>query len=53
VIDSGTYTVTRRDRRGGTTTERGAYASVWRILAPPMDWVMTKDHLYPATKKTK
>lgn len=50
VIDSGTYYVTRSSARGGKSTEQGAYAAEWRILAPPMDWIMTKDHLYPAKK---
>jgi hypothetical protein len=50
VVDSGVYAVTRQ-RGGATTTEIGAYAAEWRIHAPPMDWVMTKDHLYPAKKK--
>ena len=51
VIDSGTYTVVRKRDRADSTVVRGAYASVWRIHHPPMEWVMTQDHLYPATKK--
>jgi hypothetical protein len=50
VVDSGVYAVTRQ-RGGTTTTEQGAYAAEWRIHPPPMEWVMTKDHLYPAKKK--
>ena len=50
VVDSGVYAVTRQ-RGGATTREIGAYAAEWRIHAPPMDWLMTKDHLYPAKKK--
>ncbi len=50
VVDSGLYRVTRQ-RGGAKTTEVGAYAANWRIHPAPMDWVMTKDHLYPATKK--
>ena len=38
---SGTYTVVRKRDRADFTVERGAYASVWRILSPPMEWVMT------------
>ena len=54
VIDSGTYYVKRQSSRSGTVTlEQGAYAAEWRILAPPMDWVITKDHLYRVTKKSK
>ena len=51
VVDSGTYTVVRKRADTGSTVVRGAYASVWRIHPPPMEWVMTRDHLYPATKK--
>ena len=51
VVDSGTYTVVRKRDRAASTTEHGAYASVWRIQSPPMEWVMTQDHLYPAMKK--
>jgi hypothetical protein len=51
VADSGTYTVVRKRARTDSTVERGVYASVWRIHPAPMDWVMTRDHLYPATKK--
>jgi hypothetical protein len=51
VVDSGTYTVTRKRDGAEATTEMGAYASVWRIHPPPIDWVMTQDHLYPASKK--
>jgi hypothetical protein len=50
VVDTGAYAVTRQ-HGGATTTEVGAYAAEWRIHAPPMEWVMTKDHLYPAKKK--
>ena len=53
VADSGTYTVVRKRDRADSTVEHGAYASVWRIQSPPMEWVMTQDHLYPATKKRR
>ena len=53
VADSGTYTVVRKRDRADSTVERGAYASVWRIQSPPMEWVMTQDHLYPVTKKKR
>jgi hypothetical protein len=53
VVDSGTFTVVRARTRADSTVESGAYASVWRIHAPPDDWVMTKDHLYPAKKNKK
>ena len=53
VADSGTYTVVRKRDRADSTVEHGAYASVWRIQSPPMEWVMTQDHLYPATKKKR
>jgi hypothetical protein len=52
VVDSGAYIAKRKSGRG-TTSEIGAYASVWRIHPAPMDWVMSKDHLYPPTKKAK
>jgi ketosteroid isomerase-like protein len=52
VLDSGAYIAKRKGGRG-TTTETGAYASVWRIHPPPMDWVMSKDHLYGPVKKAK
>ena len=52
VLDSGSYIAKRKGGRG-PTTETGAYASVWRIHPPPMDWVMTKDHLYSPKKKAK
>jgi hypothetical protein len=50
VVDSGVYAVTRQ-RGGAKTMEMGAYAAEWRIQPAPLDWVMTKDHLYPAKKK--
>ena len=50
VVDSGTYTVVRARTRTDSTVEHGAYASVWRIHPQPMDWVMSRDHLYPVTK---
>lgn len=53
VVDSGYYQVTRKTARSDSTVERGAYASVWRIHPPPMDWVMTADHLYAAKKLAK
>jgi hypothetical protein len=53
VADSGTYTVVRKRDRADSTVERGAYASVWRIQSQAMEWVMTKDHLYPVTKKKR
>lgn len=48
VIDSGYYQVIRKTARADTTVERGAYAAEWRIH--PVDWLMTKDHLYAAKK---
>lgn len=53
VVDSGVYTAVKKGNRGTTTSETGAYASVWRIHPPPMDWVMSKDHLYLPKKKAK
>jgi len=53
VADSGTYTVVRKRDRADSTVEHGAYASVWRIHPPPMEWVMTQDHLHPVTKKKR
>jgi hypothetical protein len=50
VVDSGVYAVTRQ-RGAATITETGPYAAEWRIHPPPMDWVITKDHLYPTKKK--
>lgn len=49
VLDSGAY-VAKRKGTMGATVETGPYASVWRIHPPPMDWVMTRDHLYSPTK---
>jgi hypothetical protein len=51
VVDTGTYFVTRKKGAGQPVTEHGAYAAVWRIHPAPLDWVMTKDHLYPVSKK--
>ncbi len=51
VVDSGAYLVVRQRAKAAAITEQGAYAAEWRIHAPPMEWVMTKDHLYPAKKK--
>jgi hypothetical protein len=49
VADSGLYMVVRKKRASpDSTIEVGSYASVWRIHAPPADWLMTQDHLYPA-----
>jgi len=53
VLDSGTFFVTRKKGPGEPVTEQGAYSAVWRIQAPPLEWVMTKDHLYPASKKKR
>lgn len=47
VVDSGQYIVVRKKSRSETAQETGAYASVWRIHPPPMDWVMFRDRLYP------
>jgi hypothetical protein len=51
VVDSGVYTFVRKRDRGDSTVTRGTYATVWQIVPPPKDWVMTKDRLYPAVKK--
>jgi hypothetical protein len=51
VVDTGTYYVTRKKGASQPVIEHGAYAAVWRIHPAPMEWVMTKDHLYPASKK--
>jgi hypothetical protein len=52
VVDSGSYTVVRKRLGADSTVERGVYASVWRIHPAPMDWVMTRDHLYPSARKS-
>jgi hypothetical protein len=51
VVDSGTYAALRKPDHGDAVIETGAYAAIWRIHPPPMEWVMTQDHLYRATKK--
>lgn len=51
VLDSGVYTFVRKRDRADSTVTRGAYATVWRIVPPPKDWVITKDRLYPASKQ--
>jgi hypothetical protein len=51
VVDSGRYTVVRKRTGAIPSVEQGAYASIWRIHPPPMEWLMTQDRLYPATKK--
>lgn len=51
VLDSGIYTFVRKRNATDSTVTRGTYATAWQIVAPPKDWVITKDRLYPATKK--
>ena len=51
VVDSGIYTFVRKRNGADSTVTRGTYATVWQIIPPPKDWVVMKDHLYPATKK--
>lgn len=51
VADSGIYTFVRKRKGADSTVTRGTYATVWQIVPPPKDWVITKDRLYPATKK--
>lgn len=51
VADSGIYTFVRTRKGADSTVTRGTYATVWQIVPPPKDWVITKDRLYPATKK--
>ncbi len=55
VVDSGSYAIVSSRPSGGETTERGEYAATWKIQAPPLEWVMLKDHLYPpaTVKKPK
>jgi hypothetical protein len=51
VADSGIYTFVRKRNGADSTVTRGTYATVWQIIPPPKDWVITRDRLYPATKK--
>jgi hypothetical protein len=51
VLDSGIYTFVRKRGGADSTVTRGTYATVWQIVPPPKDWVITKDRLYPVMKK--
>jgi ketosteroid isomerase-like protein len=54
VFDSGVYVVKARRTGADSLLEKGRYATVWRIMPPPRDWVITRDHLYrDRGKKTK
>jgi hypothetical protein len=53
VVDSGRFTVVRKRTARDSTVDHGAYATVWRIQPPPMDWVITKDHLYQVGARPK
>jgi hypothetical protein len=53
VIDSGVYSVVRKRANAASVTEKGAYASEWRIHPAPLTWVMTKDHLYQTKRASK
>jgi hypothetical protein len=54
VVDSGVYVVTTKRTGADSVLERGHYATTWRMLPAPRDWVITRDHLYrDAPKKAK
>lgn len=53
VVDSGRFTVVRARSKTDSTVEHGSYSSVWRIQAPPAQWVMTRDHLYQLPKQKR
>lgn len=53
VTDSGTFTVVRKRTASDSTIEHGSYASVWQIRPAPLDWVMTRDHLYPSARQNR
>ena len=54
VVDSGTYVMLIKRVGADTAFERGRYATTWRIVPPPHDWVIVSDHLFsPGAKKTK
>ena len=53
VIDSGTYTIVLKRAGADSTVERGSYSSVWRIQPEPIEWFMSRDHLYSAPRKAK
>jgi hypothetical protein len=51
VIDSGTYVILTKRPGADSLFERGRYATVWRIHAPPMNWLIMHDHLYRETQR--
>jgi hypothetical protein len=51
VIDSGVYVVKTKRAGADSLLEKGRYATVWRIMPAPRDWLITRDHLYPDGKK--
>ena len=52
VIDSGTYVMLIKRVGADTAFERGRYATTWRVVPPPHDWVIVSDHLFSAAAKT-
>lgn len=46
VVDSGVYIVLTKRVGADSVFERGRYATTWRIHAPPLNWLITRDHFY-------
>jgi hypothetical protein len=46
VVDSGAYVILSKRSGADSLFERGRYATVWRIHAPPMNWLIVHDRLY-------
>ena len=53
VTDSGTYVAITKRPGADSIVERGSYRTSWRIHAPPLHWVMTRDELHPSGKRGK
>lgn len=55
VTDSGTFIVFTKRAGADSILERGHYATMWRMHAPPFHWLITRDRLYPdpAQKKSR
>lgn len=52
VADSGTYkAIAKRAGARDSTIERGSYVATWRVHAPPLHWVITRDEIRPNGKR--
>jgi len=53
VTDSGTFIVFTKRAGADSILERGHYATIWRMHAPPYHWLITRDRLHPDPVRQK